>query len=541
MPIEHVRDIASVGVITDMSPFDLPLGAWSWGSNVRFRNKTISRAPVLRSALTGLSQSSPRFLSSTRPASGYDAVIIGYLNGCVSYIQNAAETDYSVSGFTNNSSEAVYTSCILGDIFYINRNDRAPWALLSSATQFEILPNWAPVSGPWTCNILRACNSALCAFGVTQDGVYYPTMVLTSEFTVEETVPPTWDYTLGTNNATQNSLEQMNGPITDACPLGNVMMVYGENETWVMYLTGDDNIWGYTPLFSDAGAINANCAVEVDKKHFVFGLQDIWMHDGNSKVSIADEKVREFIFASLNVSLAYRCGVTYNPNLKEVCFRYPSGDQYCYFTNADGCNRQAVFHIPTQTWSFDDLPFVFGSTMANLNTTQTWNTVPGTWATIGGTWFSQQAAISRVMCMVGDVNSTFNLTESLYAFDLEGPGSIVSYPVDTNATQGWTLIRDGIDLHELGTNLRNYDLISTIYPQARMDPAAQPISFSFGSADYFNETVTMSAPQTYDGNTLYRLDYNAAGRYLFMEITHDDYRWVQFNSLDLDVDTTGDW
>ena len=195
MTIEHVRDISSVGVITDMSPFDLPPGAWSWGCNVRFRNKNITRAPVLRTALTGLSSSDPRFLAATTPSSGYDGVILGYLNGRVSFIQNGTETDYSVSAYSNNNSEAVYTSCILGDIFYINRADRAPWALLPTAASFEVLPNWAPVTGPWTANILRASNSALCAFGVTQNGTYYPQWCSRLSLLSRASVPSTWDYT----------------------------------------------------------------------------------------------------------------------------------------------------------------------------------------------------------------------------------------------------------------------------------------------------------------------------------------------------------
>jgi hypothetical protein len=42
------------------------------------------------------------------------------------------------------------------------------------------------------------------------------------------------------------------------------------------------------------------------------------------------------------------------------------------------------------------------------------------------------------------------------AFDESGPKAMTSFPVDTNATKGWTLIRDGLDLHEIGNNLRNW-------------------------------------------------------------------------------------
>jgi len=142
--------------------------------------------------------------------------------------------------------------------------------------------------------------------------------------------------------------------------------------------------------------------------------------------------------------------------------------------------------------------------------------------------------------MVGDVNSTYSLVESLYAFDLQGPGSTVAFAVDTHATKGWSLNRDGIDLDEVGADLKGYKTINSIYPQGRLEVGASPITFSFGSSDYFNDAVVMSAPQTWDGDTLYKLDYNASGRYLSMTITHNDYHYVKLTGIDFDLDVLGE-
>lgn len=536
------RGIAKGGVITDMSPYTLPLGSWSWGQNVRFRNQDITRAPVFRTAQTSLAYSSPRFLSAINPASGFDSLLIGYLNGRVTSLASGTETDVSVSGYTNSNAEGVYTSCQLGDVEYVNRPDRAPWSLLPTGSIFTTLPNWAPVSSPWTCNILRASNNALVALGVTKNGTSFPTTVITSEFALAGAVPTTWDYTVGTNNATENVLGEMQGPITDACPLGNLLMIYGQNETWVMFLSGDANIWDNEPVFGDVGAISANCVVEVDKKHYVFGLNDIWAHDGNSKESICDERTREFIFNGLSVTNVNRCSVAYNKNLKEIYFRYVSSDQYCSFLGTgSGCNRQATFHIPTNTWSFDDLPFVYGAVMANLNNSRTYATDTFTYLTAPGTYASLNNTLAKVMTMVGDVSSTYGLVESVYAFDLQGPGAVTAFPVSTAATMGWTLIRNGIDLDELKADLVGYKVINSIIPQGTLEPGASPIQFSFGSSDYFNEAVAMSPVQTYDGAGLYKLDYNAAGRYLSMTIYHPDYHYISLSGFDLDLGLLGEF
>lgn len=541
MPIIPVRGIAKAGVITDMDPYSLPVGAWSMGLNVRFRNGDITRAPVFRTAAPALANVAPRFLSANSPSAGFDAIIVGYLNGRVTSIISGAETDLSITGFSNTNAEATWTTCHLGDVFYINRSDRAPWSLKTSDTIFHTLLNWAPVDGPWTANILRASNSALCAFGITQAGASYPTMVITSEFAQVGTVPTTWDYTLGTNNATRNVLGEMEGVITDAAALGEGIVVYGLNEAWSMIADGSANRWAYHRMFTGYGAISANCAVEVDKQHFVFGPTDIWKHDGITPISICDERTREFIFSALNISLKNRCFVKYNDRLKEIYFAYISGDAFTAFLGGTGgCNRQAVYHVPTNTWSFDDLPFVFGGAMANVNTIQTWTTTTALWSTVGGTWADQEDSKKKVFVMVGDVSDPYNLTESLYAFDLQGPGSVVAFTVDQHATKGWSLFRDGIDLDEVGADLKGYKVLNSIIPQGRLEVGAAPITFSFGSADYFNDPVVMSAPQTWDGDTLYKLDYNAAGRYLSMQVTHNDYRYVKLTGFDFDMDVLGE-
>ena len=90
-----------------------------------------------------------------------------------------------------------------------------------------------------------------------------------------------------------------------------------------------------------AGLINTNCVVEAEKMHYCFGRDDIYRHDGNSKQSIADEKVKNFVFGSLNNNQSDVCFVLHNEALNEIYFCYQSGDQFTGFPNANRCNRAA--------------------------------------------------------------------------------------------------------------------------------------------------------------------------------------------------------
>lgn len=71
MTIVPVRDIGKLGVNTDWSPVDLPITAFTMGSNVRFTNNRIQRGPIFN-AVGSLSNTTPSFciaykLLSNRP------------------------------------------------------------------------------------------------------------------------------------------------------------------------------------------------------------------------------------------------------------------------------------------------------------------------------------------------------------------------------------------------------------------------------------------------------------------------------------------
>jgi hypothetical protein len=96
------------------------------------------------------------------------------------------------------------------------------------------------------------------------------------------------------------------------------------------------------------------------------------------------------------------------------------------------------------------------------------------------------------------------------------------------------LERSGIDLDEVGADLRGYVTVSSLYPQARLDAGAAPLMFTFGAADYYGNDPVYGDAGSYDGNEQYKIDPNVAGRYLAMKMTHTDYRNFSLSGLDLD-------
>jgi hypothetical protein len=543
LAIEHLRNLAKYGVIADGDAYNIPSEAFSAATNVRFRNGKITGGPVFRNVLQ-LGTIDPRFTFASNPAQGLDLLFTGYKNGKVSKISGTTETDYSISGYSTSSVEATWSNTTLAGVTYVNRSDRAPWYLRTSDTQFQNLGVVAgsPASwdSTWTCALLRSCAGALVALNVTKGSTAYPTMVKTSSIPTSGVIPSSWDQSVPATLAVENILAEMQGPIIDGCKLGNDLIIYGFKEAWIMQANGQTSVYNFLPLPFKKGALNANCSVEWDGKNVVFGPDDIWLHDGTSEKSIADGRVKDFIFNSINLSKSNRCFVKLNPRLKEITFAFVSGDQYTNFSSAlvDGCNKQAVWNYIDDTWTFDDLPSVFSATEANLTTSLTYTSVASTYDTIGGSYQDQEDGFKRTSVYVGSINSTYGLATSLYAHDLFGQGSTVSYSVDLNATKPRYLERDGLDLDELNEDLRDYKLLRSIYPQARLGSSAANLLVAAGASDSFNVQASISPYQPYNGVDLYKCDFNVAGRFLSYRIQFNDYKELTITGLDCDLKRT---
>jgi hypothetical protein len=411
-------------------------------------------------------------------------------------------------------------------------------AVASGAT-LTFSGQWDPT---WSTRILRQCAGALVALNVTKGATNYPQLVKTSSIVSFGSTPASWDIAQPSTLATENTLGSMDGGITDGCPLGQDLIIYGLREAWRMHADGSTFVYNYTKLPFRKGSINANCTFELDGKNFVFGLDDIWVHDGVSEKSLCDQQVRDFIYNALNVAQASKCFVAYNSQLNEMYFAYVSGDAYVNFlNNVNGCNRQATLNLTTNTWTFDDLPSVFSAANGPLANILTYATVTTTYTTMGGSYQDQEDGGKRVMAYTGESVSGYSLSTSLYAFDLYGTGSIAAFGVDTNATAPRYLERIGISLDELNEELRGYKAVNSVYPQARVDTSGgNYLQFSIGASDYINSSVPTWQPyQNYDGVTKYKLDFNAAGRWLALRVKWNDYRTFTLTGFDLDIQITG--
>ena len=425
---------------------------------------------------------------------------------------------------------------------YVNRSDRVPWSMATGDTSFKALPNWP---SDWRCDALRSYEGVLIAINVMKNGIKYPNMVSTSDFSVYGSVPGSWNAST-TNSATENVIADLNSALVDGLTLRNRFILYAANETWAMDYRGDSLMFNYTKLFNDRGLISQNCVAEYQSIHYVFGNDDIWSHDGYQHKSIAVGRVRDFIYTNLVRSESHQFFALNNPKLGEIIFYYISNDPYCYFpvggsVGYPGCNRAAVYNHLYDTWTFFDVPYVTGGYVGAIYTgltyaeqaTQAYNPLTATYNSL-----ADQNARYLMTVGVSQAITGGTLSSAIRLFEDTSVASSIG-TIDTLATAPVYLENKQMDMDDLSKELRGYKVVNQMWPEATFGSGAPAMSFAWGCSDYPNVIPSYDSAMTFDGSTYTKLDFNSPGKYLSLKMTYSGTQTFSLSGFDIDYQVFG--
>lgn len=534
MPIVPFRDLGKLGVYTDVDPFDLPIGAFTMGVNVRFEDNKVSRAPVFRTVDSSLSYSNPRFTLGWREFSGSSRLLVCNADGRVfNHVPNGSGdstiTDLSPAGYVNASSVEAFTAASINNVVYINREDRVPWFMTKNGTTFATLTNW---NTNWRAKAIRTINGQIVAINMTESGTVLPNRVRWSDFSVWNSVPGTW-VAGTTNSAGSTDLSDLSDELIDGWPLRDRLVLYSTSEVWLMEPIGGPLVFSFRRAMSDAGVINQNCVVEHEGVHYVFGNNEIYRHDGIQKQSVSRGRVNDFIYQNMDRGRSKQFFVFHNAKLNEIYFCYVSGDGFVRWPNDGtyGCNRAAVYNYRADTWQFYDLPYCTHMGLGVVNGTATWSSISGTYDSISSTY--QSFTDTNRLAVVSTHNAGAGFTHRLNDFEPFITASSTN-PVSPSECAPCVLYKVDLDLDELRAPLKGYKVVRSLYPEGRFS-GTQPSTFTVGIKTYPNEAIFWENGQTFDGLSLYKLDFNHGGRYLSFKMDYNDVQPFNLSGIDLDV------
>ena len=537
MPLLPIRNLGAAGVITDVDPFNLPFNAFTRAKNVRFSDGNVERSPVFRTAYDYTSSSTkvPSFVFGLSNPGTFDTVLIVNQDFSVEEFANGAVS--SVHTDTQSSSTAPVTGTTLASVEYLNRPSRVPIARAPTASTFSNLANW---DSTWRTSSLRSFGDFMLALGLTEGSTSYPNRVRFSDITLANQVPGSWDATDTTKSAGFNDLVQLRTPIVDGATLGSNFLIYSSDQVWMMEFVGGTFIFNFRKVFDDAGVINQNCILEVEGKHYVFDTDDIYVNDGITRQSICDNRVRDYIFNGIDMSLQEACFVMHVADLEEIYFCYHTGDDLAVYGEVSGCNRAAVYNYRSDTWSFVDLPNVTSGSLANIDTVTTYASSSLTYDSTGGTYHSQESKFTRYPVMVSKKDTTAGITSPrLLGLDLVDSGTL-NLPETTEVNKPMYLERTGIDLdQEAQLPLSSYKVITKIFPQITTPATEHEFTFTFGAADLAPDAPAYGSSVTFDNSTDHKLDTRIAGRYLSYKVETPTIKGFTLSGMDINIVPTG--
>jgi hypothetical protein len=565
MPTLPLRKLGGVGVITDANPYDLPPNAFSAANNVIFDEDRITRGPVfkqlfnpIRSALTydaapgtydantnpydsaqGGTSALARFVSSYADAQVGESVFVCERDGTVrAYPNNVLTFLTPTSGTITNDNP--WSHAQVGGISFLARKGMRPYVRNIPNND----PAYSQIAGDWvatdTAAVVRSFLDYAIMMNVEKNGVKYPTMFKWCNPIQYGAALSTinWDPSNTAYVAGENVLSEMRSPIRDGLVLGNSFIVYNQSQLWIVDYRGDSAVFGFRRLPFEGGVINTNCVVEVEGKHFVFGENDIYLHDGISKNSVADGRVRRTIYNTLDRTRQSSCFVVHDSVANLIHFCYPTLQDEAAFVKADFCNQAAIYNYKTDTWSFMDLPNVVGGAEANASlVANSFPDVTDTYELYNTSYTSFIGTTPKMPIMLSVADQDAGVTDTrVFAVDLPTAG-LVNLPAHRETLKTAYVERTGLDMDNAGlpTSLRGYKLVQSLVPQCSFEDSTGVFTFQVGSSDLPTQSAAYRSTQTYSPAEDYKLDMMVAGRYLAYKVSTDSISNFQFSGMDLDV------
>lgn len=557
-----LRNLGQVGVITDVNPYDLPPNAFSSASNVVFDDGKVQRAPVfkqmypaIRSTLsyqdvgatfdsqTGFYDSvegSPianaRFVGSYADPITGDTLFVCDSTGEVRSYPNG-NMEFQQPGGTLVTNESAWSHAQVAGLSFLARAGMRPYVknLKTSSSYQHLAGEWPSTDN---CAVIRGYLDYVICLNVTKGTTEYPTMVKWSN-PIEYSANPNligWDPSNPNYIAGENVLGELTSPILDGLVLGTAFVIYTKDQVWTMDYTGSSLVFNFRKLFPSGGVVNTNCVVEIEGKHFVFGEDDIYVHDGTSKVSIADGRVRRYIYNTLDRSKRSVAFVQYDSVSNLVFFCYSSKEDEALYKDTQYCNKAAIYNLKSETWSFMDLPNVVGGASSNISLAQSqYVQMESGFELYNASYVSFQGSSPRISVMLGATSVANGVTESrVYALDLPSLG-VVNYAAHPETLSRAFAERLGVDMDTEGVPLRSYKTITAVIPQAQLQNTSGTLNWEFGGADFPNAATVWRAETAFNPVTDYKMDMKVSGRYLGYRVYTDSINNFELSGFDAEV------
>jgi len=512
MPYIPLRKIGAGGIVTDQDPYDLELTQFPSGNNVTFHSGRIGKAlgHSVRESLSFQPTHVEGWLYS-----GSNTLVIGSLNKLYRFDGTTVTNVTKTSDATNYSNSPRWQGAQLGTAMLMNNGAEAPQYMLPSQTRFSDLPSW-PSQLVTQC--IKPFSSFLVMVGYELGSTKKPYTVRWSDEYDPSGIPGSYDITSTTNLAGENVLGGNNGELVDQLTLNNSNILYAERGVFAMDFIGGTLVFAFRELFSDDGILNRGAVASIPNSHVVVGQNDIYIHDGSSKRSLVDNKVRRTFFNDLADTRSVFCQTI--PDSAEIYICYADQDA----ADSQSANRALVYNYAQDAFTFIDLPNVRALTVADRMDTS------GNYANSTATWNQSSDYWSNVS--LGTEANNIRVFGACYS------DSKVRILKDTNGLSGANMNAfveaTKIDLDQvLGKSTRNIKQLAGIMPQME---GTGTVRIEVGISDSPQDGIRWQVDKNFNVESDHKVDFRTSGRYFALRISSESASdFWRLTGLDIDI------
>jgi len=514
MPFKKIEVTRPRGINSDLSPYEMPNELWSNGNNVDFKGARVNVAlgyqRVMSSSPLG---TIPKHAVAFREGStdywyyAGDTKIYktdGTNHTNVTRQTDDADVDYTPEFNTGTGARQHngWTSNVFNGALLLNNGYDLPQVYDDSTGKMINLTAWPSTD---KCGVIRPFKNYLIALDINEDGTRRPTMVRWSDTAPLGDVPQSWVSTDPASQAGYNILPDTQGQVVDGKALGDTFFIYKNDAVWAMQFIGGNFVFSFRKVFSDAGILAKDCVAEYDNKHFVIGVDDIYVHDGTTKKSVISNKMHDFFYNDINTEHVSKVRCVANNSRKEMIIYYSNS------SSQDGIANTAItWNWESDSWSKRDIGNISHITtgLVALDGTDTrqWSSSGSavTWEGNTGVWDSQtyNPAVESLVYVTQGANaisSNFNLGNT--GVEIKPVSGGGGYPYESFVE------REGIDFGDD----KGYKYVHAIYPHMIGEGT---IKIYVGTEEFQGGGISWSEPQEFIVGQDYKVNFRKSGRYI---------------------------
>jgi hypothetical protein len=521
MPIVPVNDLASIGIITDQLPMQLPPAGWSNGRNVRFTDNKVSK-------FTGHEEFFDSSADTNWDGGSADQVYytIPYNDGTDAYWVYCGLKDVRVTNGTASkeitnvadfsaTAKQNWTGGILSTFLILNNGVDEPQSWTGDYATPAVLVDLVNfASQADKCGAMRVYKNYIVALDVTKSGTRYRSLVKWSDSAALGALPGSWDADDATTDAGETDLSEklkdVNiGACIDCLPLRDTNIIYTDSQTWAMDFIGGTFVFNFRQIFKNNGILTRRCVQEFEGKHFVVGNSDVYVHDGSVLKSVIDSKNKKFLFSDMDGSNYETTYVFANYEQTEMWICYPQiGSATPLPTVA------LVWNWRNNAWGRRDLintathgtPHISSGIVDTSVTDDTWDT-----GTRGGLTWDNATSIWDILGFSPQEQSPLLAADKLYKGDSTNAFDTVAFESSIQRTD--------LPLGEQDQVFR----IKSFYPKISGNAA---LNIHVGSQMAPGGTVDWGSPVSFTPGTDVKIDVRKTGTHAAVKFeSSGDQNW----------------